>query len=262
MLDDALLWKVSSSNTGHNSYIFGTIHLHTSSYDAWVNVLESIATEVQTIYTEAPLNAHLDQSIYMLPDGASLNDHMSDRKYHKLKNIVDKAFQFDLEGMSRYLPLIVVQQLAMTVAKAQNMPSIDMAIYQLSKRLDLNYKGVESTEEQQEILRNMPLEYQLKSLLKVSKNVKKFRKSILRLIDLYNNQEISKLYKYSKKEMGDVKKLLLYDRNEVFATRIIANHSVEPSLFTFGSGHLAGNKGVLALLKRKGMKIKAIKTSI
>ena len=88
----------------------------------------------------------------------------------------------------------------------------------------------------------------------------KMNRQLKSLIDLYNKEDILTLYKRSIRSLGSIKKTLLTDRNEAMANRIIQIHEENPALITFGAGHLAGQKGVLKLLKSKGYKIIALRT--
>jgi uncharacterized protein YbaP (TraB family) len=55
-----------------------------------------------------------------------------------------------------------------------------------------------------------------------------------------------------------MRKALLFDRNKIMARRF-AEMARQNSLFcAVGAGHLAGQKGMLRLLKKQGFKVRAI----
>ncbi|HMP32610.1 MAG TPA: TraB/GumN family protein [Saprospiraceae bacterium] len=67
------------------------------------------------------------------------------------------------------------------------------------------------------------------------------------------------MYKKSKKNLGGIRKLMLYDRNYAMADKVITilQHDSENShFFCFGAAHLEGGKGVLSYLKKEGYKVK------
>lgn len=257
MLLDSLLWEISGDSIDRSSFIFGTIHLQCSAAQDFIVWLEKIMDQVDIVYTEAALDQPVSASHYQISDGRTLSDLIGEKKYIKIRKIFQKAFDFDLDQNDRLLPLLLSQNLGLISQSVEHQPSLDSQIYLLAIGSGKEYKGIESMEEQLAILEKISMDYQLKSLLKIASNVKNFRKSLRYLVDLYENQRIAQLYKSSRKHLGPIRNLLLYERNHVIADRIAEFHQDRPSLFTFGAGHLAGNKGVLALLKRKGLTPKA-----
>jgi len=258
MLGDSLLWKIRDDSTLHTSYIFGTIHVYTASYFQIIEKLEQIAENVDTLLTEAPLDISVDQEHYMLPEGRFLESLLTERKFKRVEQILKKAFDFDLIHYNRFLPLLIAQNLAVKAMDAENKPSIDAGIYNLAKKMDKEYSGIESMDEQITILKRIPIDHQIQSLVKISRNVGTFRKTLKRLAHLYESENIRQLYKSSKRELGAMRKLLLFDRNQIIADRIIGLHKEKSSLFSFGAGHLMGKKGVLPILKRQGLTLKPL----
>jgi uncharacterized protein YbaP (TraB family) len=113
-------------------------------------------------------------------------------------------------------------------------------------------------EEQFQVLEKIPLEEQLKMLLSIGKNIKRYRRHILHSAELYQKSDLRRLSKSVAKNTGKLRKELIYKRNEVMAERIAALAS-ETSIFAaIGAGHLGGGKGVLRLLKKKGLKVKPV----
>ena len=86
------------------------------------------------------------------------------------------------------------------------------------------------------------------------------KKVFSELISTYKEEDIDKLYKLIKKqpEFEQMETSLLYDRNEKWLEEITQIASKKPTFFAVGAAHLASDKGVLALLKNKGYKVKPI----
>ena len=102
------------------------------------------------------------------------------------------------------------------------------------------------------------MESQLKALRSCTKNVSKFRKKVLHLSELYKKGELTQLYKSSKKSMGKLRKLMVYDRNDFMAQNLIPLTEQGATFCAVGAAHLAGGKGMLRMLKRAGFKVKPI----
>ena len=224
MLDDALLWEIREVNQSYSSYVFGTIHLNTSCYQDVLDHIETYISQLRIIYTETTLDQVVNPLDYVIADEFSLEDLMNKKKYKRIEKILKKSFSLDLAAFNRILPLLTVQNLALKALGAENGPSIDAGIYQMAKRFNKDYRGLESLDEQLDILSKIPLTYQVQTLVKVSRNVKTFRKTLKRLVKLYELEKIHALFKSSKRELGPIKNLLLYDRNVILANRISEYH--------------------------------------
>jgi uncharacterized protein YbaP (TraB family) len=90
-------------------------------------------------------------------------------------------------------------------------------------------------------------------------NVTRFKKKLEDLNTLYKNTDIKQLYKTTKKSMGKLRKLMIYDRNIAMANRMAELSKEKSSFFAIGAAHLPGPKGVLTLLKKQGFKIALVK---
>lgn len=78
------------------------------------------------------------------------------------------------------------------------------------------------------------------------------------MFEYYKNGQITKLYKASKKSMGELRGLMIYERNEKM-TQVLIDLMNEGSTFcSVGAAHLGGGKGMLRLLKNNGYKVKPI----
>ena len=259
MLEDSLLWELKNPEVPHISYIFGTIHLFKSEHNELIEELKVILPEVDKVYTETSLDEIPKHHHYFIPNQMTLIDLIGDKLFNKSSKVLMKSVGLDLSRHIRMLPLIIIQLVTVRMLKAEKSPSLDAMIFQMATRSEKKYGGIESVDEQMKIMADLPLSYQIRAFKKMVRNISSFRSNIDNMIKLYDKEQISQLYRSSKKDLGEIKNILLYSRNEIIADRINSWHQTEPSLFTFGAGHLAGNKGVLATLKRKGNKIKAVR---
>ena len=82
----------------------------------------------------------------------------------------------------------------------------------------------------------------------------KFNRSVLKLVDLYEKEDIHKIYIMSKKQLGKLRDIMLYERNEQMAEFIDQHKSIN-AFYAIGAAHLGGEKGVLTKLKRRGWQL-------
>ena len=143
---------------------------------------------------------------------------------------------------------------------SQDMPeSLDATLFRFAKEQDKTIDGIETHEEQVSIIQKISLDTQRQALVKTATNLRKYRKTIVKMKHLYETYETNRLHQASKKGIGGMRKVLLYDRNIKMATRIHEKAKANSLFSAVGAGHLFGKKGVLKLLKSQGATVKPIK---
>jgi uncharacterized protein YbaP (TraB family) len=253
---DSLLWSVTKEHIQHE--IYGTMHLPFTVVD-WPS--EKVLDRLKN-YTHYFGEMNLDERIsmsalsYYLPSNESLNDFLPPKKYQKMRRILIKAFGVDIEKYKSYFPLFIQYQIDFSISAQYPDVPMDQFIWNNAKMFGCNMGGLESKAAQIKILHQLPLKFQLEMIKRISNNVSNYRKTIKKLIKCYEAGKIDLLKKKAVKSMGSYKYLMIYDRNQKMADKI---DSLEHNSFiTFGAGHLSGNKGIIAILKRKGWKVKAM----
>lgn len=256
-----MLWRIDHKKLPANSYLFGTMHVHDQRAfklmtQVYPKIDECAAFAVEFNVDEMAMN--LDPNAMKLPANSSLDNLMKPKVYKKLKKIFRKTVGLNLDHFKDTKPLIVANLINEQILSKDMPTSLDMHLWNYAKQQDKITLGIETYQEQIDILKNIPLDYQLKALVGMGKNFKKHRKSLLKMTEQYERADIRQLYKSGLKSIGEIKKLLLFDRNLLMAERF-SLFIQEQSLFAaVGAGHLAGKKGMLRLLKQKGFKVKPV----
>ena len=88
------------------------------------------------------------------------------------------------------------------------------------------------------------------------KNSSKHRKRLQYLIEKYQKADIKGLYKAAKKDLKSMRKELLYKRNKRLCNNTLSLLEQHKTVFiAVGAAHLAGENGMLRLLKKAGYKV-------
>jgi len=254
------LWQVSGSQLPGNSYLFGTMHVQDkAAFGRLAQVKEKILA-----CNSFAVEFHLDQSAGAmpnamgLPSGVTLKDLISPKKYAKLKRALLKSASINIDHYQTVSPFLL-SGLVSSHSLGKDMPvSLDEYLWRFAKAEGKVGLGIETFEEQLAVLQKIPLEYQVKMLLDLGRNSRRACKHTDRMAALYEHGELLRLSKSVKKNASGLRKILLYNRNEIMANRI-AEIASQGSLFAaVGAGHLGGGKGVIRLLKKKGLKLKPV----
>jgi len=256
----SLLWSFSKQD--QVSYIFGTmdvkdyrVHYFTNHVFPYIKKCDSFAAE---FHLDEFANSNV-QSFNLINDNQQISSLMSAKKFEKIRKPLLKSFGIDLFAFDRILPLFVINYISESVMVNSESLSLDSLLWQYASAEDKEMFGLETVEDQFRILNSIPLSYQLKFLIELSKNVSSFREKINKLIFLYENQRIDELYKASKQSLGTQKATLLYNRNANMVAKIGSIIDNKNSLFVaVGAAHLSGKFGLLRGLKQKGFVVKPI----
>jgi len=256
------LWRVTGNLFPHSSFILGTMHLKPKGTTTqWQTPFLPYIDSCEVFATEFPLNEvdpNLLGKFSLLPDNQLLSDYLSEKKINKLEKILLKSLGLPLRSLLRMKPLMIVNLITERMLASYQPISMDNDLWKIAETKGKQLEGIETFEEQLRILDNIPIDYQLKNLLSITKNIGQYRKQLLHLVTIYEKGDIQKLYQLSKKGMGSIKKLMLIERNHLMADRFF-ERTKDTSLFcALGAGHLGGKEGVLRLLKQKGLKVKPI----
>lgn len=259
MIESSLLWCIESSQS-RPSYVFGTMHVRDDiAYTHTTKAINALI-KCQEFKTEIDLNAAKSQITakdYFFNDGATLKDHLRPVDYAKARAIIAKAFDIELDTLSRLLPILIVNKIMENELGDENPLPLDSYLWQEAENYKLTTGGLETIAEQIATLRGLDVGEQLRMFKRLCRNITKFRKSTAKLTELYAVQDIQELYVRTAKSLGSSRKPLLYLRNQKMADRIAGNMTVS-CFYAVGAAHLAGQKGVLNLLKQKGLQIRAV----
>lgn len=254
-----LLWKISGKTLPGTSYIFGTMHVGDERAFHFENKAKEKILECDAFALEFNLDSaetNLTGDAMSLPDGLTLESMIRPKKFEKISKRFIRMTGLDIRMFNRSIPMQITNLMAGKILSEDRMISLDETLFQFAKQEGKFLLGIETFEEQLEIMKKIPIDRQLQSMLKAFKSLKQFRKQVLKMTEWYEKSDIQQLYKSTKKSTGKERKLLLYDRNEIMANRI-AKMMKEQSIFcAIGAAHLAGKKGVLRLIKKQGFTVK------
>ena len=267
-----LLWKVSGNGLGRPSYIFGTHHMAPSSMidqipgmetaiegcDIVVGEIEKdslLAPEVQARMAQAmvaPLDSTLDK-LYT-PDEYRIVEQVFNKyfgtmgvKLSQMKNLKPNAISTQMQAMQaiKYFPNF----------NANDM--IDMKVQERANEAGRPSAGLESIQEQIDLLFNAPLSQQAMGLLETCKQDEYFQSQSVALCDAYMAQDLDKLMSVmtdatSGGDSEEVMDALIYSRNRMWAEKLQVMMPERACLVCVGAGHLPGEQGLLQLLRLAG----------
>lgn len=260
--NNSLLWKISGKQAKDVSYLFGTIHVRDKRVFNHKEFLHQKIETCDAYYGEFKLDdadPQLLAQFMLLPEGEVLTDHLTKKQVKSLDKILMKNAGVPLERVARHMPVLLINMLTESNFNSDMELSLDEYLYNHAKLNGKRLDGLETFEEQLQVLKKIALKDQVKSLVAIVKKYNTFSRQLRKMTKYYLKMDIQQLYKSTRKNSKGMRKILLFKRNKIMARRIGEIVQNETAFIAVGAGHLAGGKGVLRYLKKQGYTIKPVK---
>lgn len=273
-----LLWKVSGNGLGRPSYIFGTYHMAPSSMidriagiDQAIEACDVVVGEVEKdSLMSSEVQARMAKAM-MAPSDSTLDKLLSPQGYAIVEKVFNKYFGtmgVKLSQMKNLKPSAISTQMqAMQAIKyfpnfnANDL--IDVAVQARANDEGRPSIGLESVQEQIDLLFNGPLTEQAQGLLEACKQDEFFQAQSVALADAYMAQDLNKLFAVmtdaAKGDSEEIMEMLIYKRNRNWAQKLNVMMPERAMLVCVGAGHLPGDKGLLQLLRNMGYTVEPAK---
>ncbi len=256
-----MIYKFYNQNPDACHYLFGTMHTCTDASYTYADKVKEYILKSQLYAGEMDLDEaalHPMTPYFTLSDGKVLSSYFRPKQFEKYRKLVLKAYHIDLGFYESFSPFFISNLLSeLSLHKTKDLP-LDHYLWNFASESGRRMACLETFYDQLEILQQIPEEYQVKSLKTTLRNISVFRNKVIHINEMYSRGDIAGLYVNSKKSLGAIRKLMLYDRNVKMVSKIIHLTETAPSFIAVGAAHLPGNKGILAQLKLKGYRIKEV----
>lgn len=263
--DKSLLYEISGNGLITPSYIYGTIHIICKNDFMMTEVTKKKFSETQQVYLELDMDdpkmlPEMMKSMYMT-DGSTLKTLMSESDYQKVSQFFKDTLKTNIGGMDKMKPFVVS---AMAMPKMLSCPvqSYEETFMKMAKQENKEILGLETVQDQFGALDKMGMKKQADLMLvQMVNNWSEGKQTFKQMIEGYKKQDVEELLQVmAKSKTSDVnfQEDLLETRNNNWIPKIAKITSEKPTFFAVGAGHLGGEKGVIALLRKQGFTVKAI----
>jgi uncharacterized protein len=272
-----LLWKIEPPNKAKPSYLLGTAHVTdtrvaTPSEDVKAKIAASsvLLEELQELGNKQNMveKVKRDADRFMMPKGQSVWDLIPDDREAAIRRNPMLAM-IPPTKLAEFKPIIMSMTAATPfceVLRKPFKPVLDEALAKHALASNVKVIGLETMNEQLDVLTSMTLEEQTQMLLDQFALDIPAEDSFQTLVELYLARKVSAmrpLMEYYAKKKGititkgqnDFEYRLLDKRNKIMAKRAAPYFKKGNAFMAVGALHLAGEKGVIALLRKAGFKV-------
>jgi uncharacterized protein YbaP (TraB family) len=260
---NTFLWRITGNGLVRPSYLYGTIHLQDkrlfqfsdSLYHSLENA-EGFALEIDfselmdSIFSRSFQNAEDEflQKEKVKVDRKKI-DKSSDSLLRSLNLKYDKLTKKDLKKIRDIRMNRLIQQGEMQTI-------VDGYLYGVALRSGKWMGGIEDVVDQLDALDELGAELTPEETFQSEANL---RLGLKQMIDIYINHDLQSMADYvDGRYKGQMKDIVLIKRNIKMARRMDSLANLRTMFFAVGAAHLAGDSGVINLLRSRGFTIEPI----
>jgi uncharacterized protein YbaP (TraB family) len=264
-LEKSLLWKISGKGLKSPSYLYGTIHA-TCDATLDVNTLKAL-DDTKQLFLEIDMD---DKSMPMqmmkymkMNDDAKLSTLLSPADFEILDAFLKKNMNMSAKMLDTFKPFMVSAMLLPKLLDCKY-ASVESELMRVTKEQNEEVYGLEKVEEQMKVFDAIPYQTQADELLKTAKNgLEKDKIEFQKMMETYKSGDIEAMLVMmddsDNKITSENKDVLLNNRNKNWIPIISKTAKEMPTFFGVGAAHLAGEEGVIKLLRKAGYKVEAVK---
>lgn len=272
-----LLWKVTGNGLGRPSYILGTHHMAPSTMidqikgiDQAISGCDIVVGEVEKDSLTSPeVQARMAQDMIAPPD-STLDKLLNSQEYAIVEKVFNKYFGtmgVKLSQMKSFKPSAISTQMQamQSIKYFPNFDSanlIDIAVQARANDAGRPSAGLETVQEQIDLLFNGPLREQAEGLVEACKQDEFFQAQSVALADAYMSQNLDKIYQVmTDATMGSSEESMeafIYSRNRAWVAKLKTMMPERACLVCVGAGHLPGVQGLLQLLRNEGYTVEPV----
>lgn len=263
---DTVFWQIEKTGAPV-SYLLGTIHISDPEVTRFSPKLNAIINSVQQICLELDMNPQVMLAVYgqMISVNQDLEALIGKQYFARLQQTLGLGGQtlLPLKQLKPWAAMVMV-----SMPKNQNpMEVMDMRLYQHGRMRGLPVCALESAEEQLMAFNKLSIDDQVIMLKETINKLPEMEGLIRQMKKSYQAGDLDELFEINENYLKDSDSAawqsamieLLDQRNFRMLERMEKHMATTSSLFAVGALHLAGENGLVNLLRKKSYSVTAIK---
>lgn len=257
-LENSLLWEVSGKGLVKPSYLYGTIHsicpadyfLSQKTKDAFQK------SEKLIIEIDFSDPNELEDAQKLAVSSVPLSKKLSSEQFSKLDAILQRTTGLKLHQVDNYSLSTVMSLITIKTFECETVKSYEIDFMDLAKREQKPIMGFETVKSQMDMLSKAYSDSELITTLD-NLSVENTKK----MVQDYKNENLDNLYDNIAGEQAmskSAKKGILDERNKDWIRKMALMVKKESLFVAVGSAHLAGDEGLINLLRKTGYIVKPI----
>lgn len=257
-LENSLLWEVSGNGLSKPSYVYGTIHGICATDYFMAEKTKKAFEKSDKLILEINLSDPVEMADMQKGGIASepLSKKLSPEQLSKLDAVLQKNTGLKIKQLDGFTLAAVMGFISIKTFDCETLKSYESDFIDLAKKENKSIGGFETVKKQTNMLANAYTDAEL------IETVEDFSKAeTKKMVEDYKAENLMDVFNdlANEKVMSEnAKKWILDDRNKDWAEAMPEMMKKESLFVAVGVGHLAGEEGVINLLRKAGYKVKPV----
>ncbi len=255
----SILWEISGNGLAQSSYVLGTFHILCEEDLRISDKVQRAISSTKQLALEVNLSdpSELKDIQSLMISDKLWSDQLNKEEIQELKTVLKNEYGRELVEVDNMSTMgLMSLMIAKTITCSAK--GYDMEVLALAMQEGKTILGLEHLKDQVELLNGM---YTAKELIVQLKQVSEYTGNFEEMKQAFISEDIELLYQYGTDPQfmtTENKRFLLDSRNINWVDQMPKMMSDKSTLFAVGSAHLAGELGVLNLLRLKGYTVNPV----
>ncbi|PAM95919.1 TraB/GumN family protein [Flavobacterium sp. IR1] len=257
-LENSLLWEISGNGLSKPSYLYGTIHMICSTdYFLSEKVKKAFdASEQLLLEINLADPKELTEMQKLAMGSEPLSKKLTAEQLSKLDIILKKTTGMSVQQVDSFSLIAIMSLISMKTFGCDDLKFYEMDFIEKAKARNLEVVGLETVKSQFNTLSAAYSDAEIISALEESDT-----EETKEMVAEYKQERLSALFEKATEERvmnAKAKKYMLDERNQNWIRILPAMIKSKTSFIAVGSAHLAGEQGVINLLRKSGYTVKPV----
>lgn len=265
-IENALLWKISGPK--YTSYLYGTVHLMPKDKFFLPNEVKKCLKKSDQVIFEVgeEMDSQENMSLSMMSSG-HFSQYLSQVQKDSLYQYAKEKFGLDsvqFENQFGLLKPFVFMEFPM-LTKMLGAKSYDMELLHLARENKKKITGLETFAEQIGFFDQVPNSLQAEMIMQPIREADNFDADWTALESAYLNQDLAYIAQENKGKDAlshFFETTLLTNRNKNWIPLLEAEFKRQGTFVAVGAAHLAGQNGLIQLLRNEGFTVEPIEINL
>lgn len=260
----SLLWKISGNGLTEVSYLFGTIHIICADQflmdDRIKNAFQSTDQLIMELDMSDPDLEQKMAAVSINPGMKNIQEEIEEEAAKALDKFLIESYGVGLAQLGVLKPFVLTSMVMIKQLPCEEVVSYEEFFTSLATDQNKPVKGLETVEYQMGIFDQIPADLQLAELAKMVTSVDSEAEFEM-MVETYLSEDLDRLYwiMQDSDTMDKYQDIMLDNRNLNWVSEMDSAMKHSSVFFAVGGGHLAGERGIINLLRKAGYQVEPVK---
>lgn len=263
--NNTVLWEVSGKGLTTPSYLLGTFHLLCKEDVHFSDALKQAVKNASAVYMELDMDDITTilggLNMMQMKNGKKLKDLFTAEEYKRVESFFKDSLKTSLGFYQGTKPMMLTSLIYPKLMECKTVSGVEQQLARLAKENKKEMLGLETLAFQASVFDSIPYEAQAVELLKTIDSLQRSKRFFDSMVGAYKNQDMAAMERMMNDKdygMEDKQDMMLDNRNRNWVGQLKTIMHKDPVFVAVGAGHLPGQAGLIALLRKEGYVVRPL----